>query len=179
MKMLTFADGQIRLGGEALPGILQLLRIDGKVRYDDQKVDGTSGKSKTPQGWEDQVVSATLILTTDNETDCYEKLEQLSPSFKKPDAKANPQIYSLSNRHAQARGIRQVVFDRLESSETSQSDTIRVTLGFTEHNPPVVRTESAVAKTPTPKEMAQQAEDAAKKTSGSPEEDDVIAGDLK
>ena len=157
MKQLTFADGILRLGGEALPGLLQSLSIDGAVRYDEQKVDGASGKSKTPQGWEDQTVSATLVLLTDETSDCYEKLAQLSPFFRKPDDKANPQIYALVNRHAQSRAIRQIIFDRLQSSETSSSDVIQVTLGFTEHRPPIVRTEAAVAKTPTPGELAERA----------------------
>ena len=135
MKLLTFADGIIRLGGEALPGLLQSLTIDGKVRYDEQKVDGQSGKSKTPQGWEDQTVKATLVLQTDDESDCYEKLARLAPFFRKPDARANPQIYALANRHSQTRGIRRVIFDKLESTESNAADTIKATLGFTEHRP--------------------------------------------
>jgi hypothetical protein len=160
MKLLTFADGVIRLGGEALPGLLQSLTIDGKVRYDEQKVDGASGKSKTPQGWEDQTVKAVLVLLTDDESDCYEKLAALSPFFRQPDAKANPQIYTLANRHSQTRGIRQVVFDQLSSAESSASDTLQVTLGFTEHRPPIVKQEAAQAKSPTPKELAEKAEQA-------------------
>ena len=45
MKLLTFEDGEIRLGGEAVPGLLASLKVDGKVRFDSQKVDGASGKS--------------------------------------------------------------------------------------------------------------------------------------
>jgi hypothetical protein len=168
MKLLTFADGVIRLGGEELPGILSSLKIDGKVRYDEQKVDGQSGKSKTPQGWEDQVVTATLTLLTDDESDCYEKLARLSPFFRQPDQSANPQIYDLVNRHAQTRGIRRIIFDRLESNENSQNDTIRVTLGFTEHRPPIIRQERAAAKTPTPAELAEQ-------TGQTPEPDESLA----
>jgi hypothetical protein len=175
MKLLTFADGVIRLGGEALPGILQTLTVDGKVRYDEQKVDGTSGKSKTPQGWEDQTVKATLVLLTDDESDCYEKLAALAPYFRKPDDKANPQIYALANRHSQTRGIRQVVFDQFSSSESSANDTIRVTLGFTEHRPPIVRQEAAQAKTPTPGELAEKAEQGG----AQPTDEPSITGDLE
>lgn len=157
MKILTFEDGIIRLGGDELPGILAELRVDGKVRFDQKKVDGQSGKKKTPQGFEDADVAAVLTLTTDEATDCYEKLEQLSGMFRKVDKKANPQVLSIANRHLQARGVRQVVFSRLESSENEQLDEIRATLGFVEHNPPIVRTEKAQAKTPTPAELAEQA----------------------
>jgi hypothetical protein len=175
MKLLTFADGVIRLGGEEIPGILASLRIDGKVRYDEQKVDGQSGKSKTPQGWEDQTVSAVLVLVTDDAGDCYDKLAQLAPFFRQPDEKANPQIYALTNRHSQTRGIRKVVFDRFESSESSTSDTIRVTLGFTEHRPPIVRQEAAQAKTPTPGEMAEKAGQGG----AQPTDEPTITGDLE
>jgi hypothetical protein len=178
MKLLTFADGVIRLGGEELPGLLQTLTIDGKVRYDEQKVDGHSGKSKTPQGWEDQTVKATLLLQTDEESDCYEKLAALTPFFRKPDAKANPEIYALTNRHSQTRGIRKVVFDQLSSSESSKDDVIKVTLGFTEHRPPIVRQERAQAKTPTPKEVAEKAAQAGQKGE-QPKEEPVFAGDLR
>ena len=177
MKLITFEDGMIRLGDEELPGILQSLRVDGKVKYDEQEIDGASGTSKTPQGWEDQTLSVMLLLVTDETGDCYDKLEQITPFFKTPDAKANPQIYTFTNRHAQVRGIRHVVFDRMESNENQSTDEIRVNLGFTEHNPPIVRTEGNIAKTPTPGELAERAAEAAR--GEAPEDDDVIiSGDL-
>jgi len=155
MKRITFEDGVVRLGGEALPGLLTSLTIDGKVRYDEQKVDGLSGNRKTPKGFDDQVAVLVLTLITDGESDCYEKLEQLAPFFRKTDDQADPQIYAFVNRHAGARGIRQVIFDNLKSTETNKTDTITATLGFTEHRPPIVRKEVAEAKTPTPGEMAE------------------------
>ncbi len=179
MKLLTFEDGIIRLGGEELPGLLQSLKIDGKVRYDEQKVDGSSGKRKTPQGWEDHAIAAVLLLTTDETSDCYEKLETLTPFFKTPDSNANPQIYTFTNRHAQVRGIRQVIFDHFESNENQSTDEIRIMLGFTEHNPPIIRTEGNVAKTPTASELAEQASNVAKTASEKPIEDEaIISGDL-
>lgn len=174
MKQITFSDGIIRLGGEELPGILTSLRVDGKVRYDKQKIDGSSGERKTPQGWEDQALVISLLLTTEAEDDCYDKLDRLTPFFKTPDSKANPQIYTIINRHVQTRGIRQVVFDRFESNENSTTDEIRATLSFTEHNPPIVRAEGNAAKTPAPGELAEESQGA-----NGPEEDEtIISGDL-
>lgn len=158
MNQLIFADGSIRLNGGELPGIFVSMRVDGKVRYDEQNIDGISGKSKTPQGWEDHVVVASLVLLTDDAGTCYDKLAQLTPFFKKPDGKADPQIYSLTNKHTQTRGIRLVVFDRLESMETDQDDTILVTMGFTEHKPPIIRTETGAAKSPEPGEVGKSQE---------------------
>ena len=169
VRLLVFEDGLIRLGDTELPGVLTELRVDGKVRFDQQKKDGSSGKKKTPKGFEDSDVMVTMLLLTDSESQCYEKLEQVSGLFRKIDKKANPQIYAVTNRHLLARGVRQVVFYKLQSSENNGSDEIRVTLGFVEHNPPVTKIEKAQAKTPTPKELAEQAK--AKKT---PEVDTLI-----
>lgn len=169
VRLLVFEDGLIRLGDTELPGILTELRVDGKVRFDEQKKDGSSGKKKTPKGFEDSDIMVSMLLLTDSESQCYEKLEQVSGLFRKIDGKANPQVYTVTNRHLLARGVRQVVFSKLQSSENNGSDEIRVTLGFVEHNPPVTKIEKAQAKTPTPKELAEQAK--AKKT---PEADSLI-----
>ncbi len=49
--ILSFADGQVRLGDALLPGILKSLTIDCSVAFDDGKKDGLSGRKKTPKGW--------------------------------------------------------------------------------------------------------------------------------
>ena len=111
-KLITFEDGVVTLAGEEVPGILRSLRVDGKVRFDEQKVDGSSGKKKTPQGFEDSDITISLYLVTDEDSSCYDKLETLSGMFRKVDDKANPQIYTVANRHLLARGVRQVVFSK-------------------------------------------------------------------
>lgn len=169
-RLLTFEDGEIRLAGELVPGIFDSLRVDGKVRFDEQQVDGASGKKKTPKGFEDCDIAAGLYLETDGESTCYDKLARVNAMFKSVDGKANPKILDVSNPHISARGIRQVVFSRLESAENTSTDEIQVTLGFVEHNPPIVRTEKAQAKTPTPAEAAQQAA----RGDSKPQEDVVI-----
>lgn len=165
--LLTFEDGEIRLAGEPVPGIFASLRVDGKVRFDEQKVDGASGKKKTPKGFEDCAISMGLFLETDDDSTCYDKLAQVSAMFRNVDDKANPKVLDIANRHLMARGVRQVVFSRLESAEDTYTDEIRVTLSFEEHNPPIIRTEKAQAKTPTPAELAGQA-------GAQPEEDVTI-----
>ena len=172
-KLITFEDGVVTLAGEEVPGILRSLRVDGKVRFDEQKVDGSSGKKKTPQGFEDSDIMISLYLVTDEDSSCYDKLETLSGMFRKVDDKANPQIYTVANRHLLARGVRQGVFSKFCSSENDRTDEIMVTLGFVEHNPPVVKTEKAQAKTPTSKELAEQAAEKAKQAA-EPKEDELI-----
>ena len=161
-NLITFDDGVLTLGGEEVPGILNSLRVDGKVRFDEQKVDGSSGKKKTPQGFEDSDIMISLYLVTDDDTSCYDKLETLSGMFRKVDDKANPQIYTVANRHLLARGIHQVVFSKLQTAENDKTDEITATLGFVEHNPPIVKTEKAQAKSPTSKELAEAAAEKAK-----------------
>ena len=101
------------------------------------------------------------------------RVDTLSGMFRKVDDKANPQIYTVANRHLLARGVRQVVFSKFCSSENDRTDEIMVTLGFVEHNPPVVKTEKAQAKTPTSKELAEQAAEKAKQAA-EPKEDELI-----
>ena len=175
--LIVFEDGVITLGGEEVPGILQSLSVDGKVRFDEQKVDGSSGKKKTPQGFEDCEISVSLYLVTDEESSCYDKLETLSGMFRKVDAKANPQVYDVANRHLLARGVRQVVFSKLQTAEDDVTDEITASLGFVEHNPPVVKTEKAQARTPTPKELKERANAKGGGNSPTPQSDATIADD--
>lgn len=181
MKLLTFEDGIIRIDGEELPGILDNLRVACAVRFDEQKVDKASGKKKTPQGWEDADISLSLILTTDKTGTCYDKLDTLNGYFKKADGKANPQIFTIANRHLLARGVRRVVFSKLDSAENMKTDEIKASLSFVEHNPPILKQERAAAKTPTPGELKKQGSEANKgndpaKTSSTPQA--VIGGRL-
>lgn len=169
MKLLTFEDGIVRIDGEELPGLLSSLRVSGAVRFDEQKVDKTSGKKKTPQGWEDADINLSLYLTTDESGTCYDKLAVLDGYFKKMDGKANPSIFTVANRHLLARGVRRVVFSRLDSAENTQTDEIRATLSFVEHNPPVIKRERAQAKQPTPGELAKKAKEKAEKAAEQPE----------
>lgn len=172
MEVLTFEHGEVRLDNELVPGILQNLRVSGKVRFDEQKVDGGSGKKKTPQGWEDCEIVFSLILTNEEESSCYDKLRKLSEMFNAPDDKANPKVMAVTNRHLLARGVRRVVFSRFDSTEADRTDEITVSLGFAEHNPPIVRAEQAQAKSPTPQELADAAAEKAAKEQ--PTREDIL-----
>lgn len=157
MGLLTFEDGIVTLDGTELKGILQSLNVKTAVRFDEAKVDGASGKKKTPAGFEDSEVCISMILLTDEDSDCYEKLEEINHIFKGIDKNTNPKIFTVTNRHLLARGIREVVFANLGSSENSSTDEIFISLQFVEHNPPVIKMEQAKAKQPTAKELAEMA----------------------
>lgn len=142
--LLTFADGEVRLGNTLLPGVLFSQAIRNSVRFDRSERDGLSGKAKIPQGWEDAEITLQLELLTDESGDCYEKLTFINRVFKPTDKEANPKIYTLTNKHARARGIARVVFTSLDSDEDDSEDTILATLTFTEHIPPIVKTEKQI-----------------------------------
>lgn len=175
MASIVFENGIVSLDGKELPGILTSLRVSGKVRFDEQQVDGSSGNKKTPQGFEDADINLGLVLLTDDISTCYEKLEEINAVFRGLDSKANPKIYDVTNSHLSARGIRQVVFSDLSSSEDDRSDDMTVRLSFVEHNPPIIKTEAAQAKQPTPTELKEQAEQFA---ANKQEPEFVISGDL-
>lgn len=157
MGLLTFEDGIVTLDGTELKGILQKVDVRTAVRFDEAKVDGASGKKKTPAGFEDSKVDVSMILLTDEDSDCYEKLEEINHIFKGIDKNTNPKIFTVTNRHLLARGIREVVFANLDSSENSSTDEIFISLQFVEHNPPVIKMEETKAKQPTAKELAEMA----------------------
>jgi len=143
--LLTFAHGEVRLGSATLPGMLRDLRVSGSVRFDEAEQDTLSGQTKTPMGWEDCAITLTVDLLTDDASTCYDKLAELDGLFRGHDNGANPRVLDVANAHATARGIERVVFARLESSETDQDDMIAAMLGFTEHRPPIIRTEQRTA----------------------------------
>lgn len=172
-RNIVFEDGRITLGGAEVPGILQDLRVACRVRFDEHKSDNLSGKSKIPTGYEDADISVTVALLTDDNSDCYEKAAELAGLFKDTDGKLNPQIFTVVNKHIQARGVKQVVFSSLDTTESSRNDEIRATLKFVEHMPPIVRPEKAEAKTPSADEVAKSN---AAKTAPKPEDSLLING---
>ena len=143
-NLLTFEDGLITLSGDELPGILEDLQVRGAVRFDKAQKDGMSGSKKTPMGFEDSNIVIALCLLSDDESDCYAKLAIINGKFKGLDNRAAPQVYSVFNRHLEALGIEKIIFSKLDSHENDKEDSISVTLGFEEHNPPVIRRESQV-----------------------------------
>ncbi|MFH2064990.1 MAG: hypothetical protein ABIK15_07325 [Pseudomonadota bacterium] len=144
-KRLRFEDGQVSLGGKIIPGILMNQSVRGQVRFDKTEQEGAgSGKVKVAMGWEDADVCLQVDLLTDDDGTCYEKLTDLNAVFVGADNKARPQVYTVVNPHLMARGIRQVVFSGLDSSETDTEDIISCNLAFTEEKPAIVESEKRV-----------------------------------
>ena len=142
---LTFEDGVVILGGEALPGILRDCSVGCEVRFDEAELDNRSGSTRTPLGWKDSDVSLTLDLLTDDASTCYRKLRDIGAVFKGYDNGGNPKVYDVVSSHLTARGVRRVVFSGLSSQETDQDDVIQCRLTFREHRPAIVEVESRVS----------------------------------
>lgn len=150
VNSISFDDGKVTLGGKLLPGILISATVGSEVEFSDAKEDGQSGKKKVAMGWTDADVSIVIDLLTDNDSDCYAKLTELDKTFKGHGTGGRPQVYEVRNRHTLARGIKKIVFSRLESSETDQDDIIRCTMQFQEYLPAIMKVEKAVASKTTP-----------------------------
>ena len=136
--------GEIRLDRDSLPGILQRMTIRAKLRLD------TAGslfgeEKKQPTGFTGARVFVTLALPSGGsflgpalggsvET-CYDLLEALNEWFRAVDGDGNAKIWQISNAQISARGIKEVWFSTLESSEAHR-DVIIASLEFTEPDPP-------------------------------------------
>lgn len=152
---LTWEHGDVRLGDTRVDGELSYLSVRGEVEFDEAQEDGLSGTKKTAMGWKDADISLTMVLTTDDEATCYDRLREIDALFRGGDEGKKPQVYTVTNAHVRARGIDQVVFTGLNSNETNRDDTLRVTMAFVEYEPAVVKTETreaasdAAAETPS------------------------------
>ena len=172
MALLTWEDGVVKIDGQELPGLLIDLSVDCRVRFDEQDVDAQSGKKRTPMGWEDAEVGLALCLTTEADgDDCYDKLTAINSIFRSHDAQANPKIFNVDNRHLLARGVNELIFSGLSSTETEDDDTIVASLSFVENNPPVVKTETSVAQSALKKSSNKKDQENAQQTVKTPEID--------
>lgn len=145
-EIITDDFGEIKLGDVLLPGIIQQIEVDGNVRIDNQEVPGQSGATKQPQGFDDYNITIRIALVTDDETTCYDKVAQLDQSFKKVDAQAKPFIYRVVNKHLAARGISQLIYQGLRTTDGNSSDQIAAEISMLEYKPVIVKTEQAVTK---------------------------------
>lgn len=148
-EIITNDFGEIKLGDNLLPGIVQQIEVDGNVRIDSEEVPGQSGASKQPQGFDDYKVTIRIALVTDDDSDCYDKVTLLEQSFKKVDAQAKPFIYRVINKHLAARGISQMVYQGLRTTDSSGTDVISAEISLLEYKPVIVKTEQAVVKVMT------------------------------
>lgn len=173
--ILTWEDGEVKLGKDLLPGVFLDISIRGAVRFDQSHKDSQSGKAKVPLGFEDADITITMDLLCDELGNCYSKLETINKVFR-ADSKANPKVYSVVNRHCNARGINKVLFSGFDSFESEREDVITVTLSFLEHLPAVIRREKRATAAKVGKAPAVKAKPAASVTVVSDPDNPFMAG---
>jgi hypothetical protein len=143
------AIGDVKLGDTLLPGVFQRMDIRTSLRMPEESASGRSGSTKLPQGWAAAEVTLDLICCSDDERSAGAKLDVISQLFGAADAHGRPRIYNLVHWHCLARGIRQVVFKELSSSDDSESDLVACSLLFVQHRPPQRKVEARRRQTPT------------------------------
>ncbi len=143
---LVDEDNMIKLDDTLLPGIVQGVEVEQKVKYDEKQVSGSSGKKKQVQGFEDSVVRVTVILQNDEETEPYDRLEQLVALFRSMDKEAKPQIYQITNRLCAAYGIGKVLFEGVRVKDDNKWDYLVAELDFVEWEPAVVKVEERAVR---------------------------------
>lgn len=123
--------GSVSLDDTRLPGAFQSLSVNGEVIIDSGNSAGNNKPRKVMRGYADKVFSLNLILVDDADYTVYEQLEELEHLFRRLNGGV-PKVFAIANEHLIARGITQVIFKSLSSSENAGSNRIEVSLGFEE-----------------------------------------------
>jgi hypothetical protein len=140
-EVITDDVGQVRVGGVLLPGFMESLEVAGALRIDEAEVEGQSGTSKTPMGFEDATVTLRVRLVTDDDGTSYDKCREIVSLFQGTDSYAQPFVCRLVNRHTALWGIDEVLFRDLKTSESNKDDTMYADITFVEYIPVAVLAE--------------------------------------
>ena len=123
-----------------LPGILDSIKIGGELLVDSADTEGKSGSVKIISGWADADVAINLLLidipritneaVTPHVTrfDCLREIAGIFKQMK--DGK--PRVYKILHPHVAAWGVREFIFNKLESNESRGKRVISCSLEFDE-----------------------------------------------
>jgi hypothetical protein len=123
-----------------LPGILDRIEVSDSLLVDDAETEGKSGSVKIISGWADVDVTIQLLLidipkitneaVTPHVTrfDCLKEVAGVFKHMK--DGK--PRVYTILHPHIAAWGVREFVFNSLQSEESRGKRIITCTLEFDE-----------------------------------------------
>jgi len=143
MNIVTNEVGDVKVGTTLLPGIYQSMQISGALRFDEMMMQGLSGTSKQPLGFEDAVVSLNMILPTNDSATCYDRMQVIAALFNNADSNGVPYVYKLINNLVSIWGIKQVLFKELKvKDDNEKKDSLLVEITFTEYVPVIVRRET-------------------------------------
>jgi hypothetical protein len=130
------AAGIIKIGSppEELPGILESIKINGSLLFENAEIQGRSGKVKVVQGWDDAAVSISLSLIDGQGKTRWDCLKLISGVFKKIADNGKPEIYTLNHPMINAWGAKRLLFSSLQTSENRTMRKISVSLDFVEYD---------------------------------------------
>ncbi|MTI82748.1 MAG: hypothetical protein FH756_02380 [Firmicutes bacterium] len=138
--------GQVKVGNTLLPGIFESLEITGRVKTDQVEIRGKEAKATQAVGYDPAAARLTLnLLPTYEGDDCSSQVRAIQHAFRESKEQEKPGVYRLVNRHAQARGIDEVVFSGLKTFEDNRSDKLLVICEFMEHVPVQVKVKEQTA----------------------------------
>lgn len=142
-------SGRIALDGSTLPGTVTRIYVKGALLFESTQETGSSKTEKVLTGFDDaEIAINTEILDEGNEDKSrYQLLKKLNGMFRAVE-NGSPVTYRVDNPHLAARGISQVLFNTLES--TDEDGYIACVLSFVEHEKKVAKQESTQAKNSTP-----------------------------
>lgn len=131
-------DGVLKMDGVPLPCIVNRVGCRGKIVIDSSKVEGSSGRRKVFDGWDDWDLSidATIIEFNERIVSRYDHLRTVNEAFKQLED-GLPVIYALESQLASSLNIRQVLFAGLDVTDDSGRDAVELSINFTEHDPVV------------------------------------------
>lgn len=135
---------QIGISGEGepryLPAILDSIKISDELLVDSAETEGKSGSVKIISGWADADVIINLLLidipkktneAVTPDVTRFDCLKEITGVFRQMKNGA-PRVYKLLHPHIAAWGIREFVFNKLESSESRGRRIITCSLEFDE-----------------------------------------------
>jgi|GEM_PF-4117714 len=158
VKKLEISNDVIKLNDTELPGCVDSISVDGELMFDESEIAGQSGKTKQIKGFSDATIQVNIRLFNKYDNSEYESLEgnklysgqsfgtkkillskydmleKIDKTFKQV-KDGDPVVYSIVNKHLNARNVKSIYFNKLSSTETI--DGINCSLDFTETDPAV------------------------------------------
>lgn len=135
---------QIGISGEGepryLPAILDSIKISDELLVDSAETEGKSGSVKIISGWADADVTINLLLidipkktneAVTPDVTRFDCLKEIAGIFKQM-KDGRPRVYRILHPHITAWGVREFVFNKLESSESRGKRIISCSLDFDE-----------------------------------------------
>jgi len=130
-------EGILKIGSppENLPGIVESIKVNNSLLIENKEVQGRSGKVKIIQGWDDVYLLITLSLIDDPgaEKTRWDFLKQIAGVFKKVAGNGKPEVYTLSHPMISAWGTKQLLFTKLETTESRTQRKVTASLEFAEY----------------------------------------------